>query len=134
MAAITRIIIKSESGWGSIDDAYKDKLTIEANSIRYERKPEIKSDYNAYQKWSYRTNAPEFRELFEKLTAAVTSILKWDDELSVTDVGPITFTAVFADKERLSRTFFLPSKDFRRCFNIIRLMVPSLEQTPDVLG
>ncbi len=39
MKDIIRIVIKGESGYCSVDDAYNDKITITRDSIRYEYKP-----------------------------------------------------------------------------------------------
>ena len=46
MADIIRISIKGESGYGPVDEAYSDKVTIDRGSIRYEYEPVIESDIN----------------------------------------------------------------------------------------
>ena len=46
MADIIRIIIKGESGYGPVDEAYSDKATIDRDSIRYEYKPVVESEIN----------------------------------------------------------------------------------------
>ena len=61
MADIIRISIKGESGYGPVDEAYSDKVTIDRGSIRYEYEPVIESDINAPRKWSYKTTSPIIR-------------------------------------------------------------------------
>lgn len=46
MADIIRIIIKSESGYGPVDEAFTDKVTIDHDSIRYEYRPVMESKIN----------------------------------------------------------------------------------------
>ena len=43
MADIIRIIIKGEFGYGPVDEAFTDKVTIDLDSIRYEYKPVVES-------------------------------------------------------------------------------------------
>lgn len=134
MAEVTRIIIKGEAGWCSEDFAYKDRLSIDACSISYERIPMIESDYNERRKWSFRTTSQDFRLLFNMLAYQVTTILERDEAPFVTDIGGTTFSVTYSDKTRESKTFFLPSEDFEDCFNVVRMMMPSCERAPDVLG
>ena len=56
MADIIRITIKGESGYGPLDEAYSDKVTIDRDSIRYEYKPAVESKINTPRKWSYKTS------------------------------------------------------------------------------
>ena len=41
-----RIIIKGSSGYGPYDETYEDKVTISADSIRYEFIPKVQSPKN----------------------------------------------------------------------------------------
>ena len=52
---IIKIMIKSASGYGPIDDAYEDKITLTDSSISYEYTPHplSQSELNVYRKWSY---------------------------------------------------------------------------------
>ncbi|MBR2683286.1 MAG: hypothetical protein IKE22_08485 [Atopobiaceae bacterium] len=133
MAEIVRIFIKGTSGYGTIDDAYSDKVTITSDSIAYEYKPYIESDVNRLVKWSYRTNNPAYKTLFGKVADKVAAILTWDEEYFVTDIGSKTFVVTYADKTRVQRRFFLPGDDFAECFALVKGMVPGLESVPAVL-
>ena len=66
MANIIRIIIKSASGYGPIDDAYTDKLVLTADSTHYECKLYLPSilETNTYRKWSYKTTSPCLQNCF----------------------------------------------------------------------
>lgn len=60
MADIIRIIIKGGSGYGPVEEAFSDKVTIDRDSIRYEYEPIVESDINVPRKWSYKTTSPVF--------------------------------------------------------------------------
>ena len=132
MADIIRITIKGESGYGPVDEAYSDKVTVDLDSIRYEYKPVLESEINVPRKWSYQTTSPIFRKLFSEAAAAVESILHWEEPF-VTDLGVTTFSVTYADKTKATRDFILPGDDFKECFAIIKQMVPGCEYTPAVL-
>jgi len=133
MADIIRITIKGESGYGPVDEAYSDKVTIDRDSIRYEYKPVVESEINPPRKWSYKTSSPIFQKLFREAAAAVEVILNWEEEPFVTDLGVTSFTVTYADKTKATRDFILPGDDFKECFAIIKQMVPGCEYTPAVL-
>lgn len=133
MTEIVRILIKGTSGYGSIVDAYSDKVTITPDSIAYEYKPYIESDANRLVKWSYRTNNPAYKTLFRKVAEKVAAILAWDDGDFVTDIGSTTFVATYADKTRAQKELRLPNECFVDCFMLVKKMVPGLETVPAVL-
>ena len=133
MEEIIRITIKGGSGYGPVNEAYSDKVTIDLDSIRYEYMPVVESEINVPRKWSYKTTSPIFRKLFSEAAAAVESILHWDEEPFVTDLGVTTFSVTYVDKTKATRDFILPGDDFKECFAIIKQMVPGCEYTPAVL-
>lgn len=131
MADVIRIVIKGESGYGPIDEAYTEKVTIDRESIRYDYKPMTKS--NSVRKWSYKTNSPKFQKLFMEAGNAVDTVMNWKEASFVMDIGATTFVVTYADKTKRERDFFLPGDDFKDCFAVIKQMVPGLENTPEVL-
>ena len=133
MADIIRITIKGGSGYGPIDEAYSDKVTIDRDSIRYEYKPVVESEINTPRKWSYKTSSPIYQKLFREAAAAVEGILNWEEEPFVTDLGVTIFTVTYTDKTKATRDFILPGDAFKECFAIIKQMVPGCEYVPAVL-
>ena len=133
MADIIRIIIKGGSGYGPVDEAYSDQVTIDRDSIRYEYKPVVEGEINIPRKWSYKTTSPIFQKLFTEAAVAVEEILNREEGSFVTDLGVTTFTVTYADKTKATRDFILPGDDFKECFAIIKQMVPGCEYTPAVL-
>ena len=133
MADIIRITIKGESGYVPVERAYRDKVTIDRDSIRYEYTPEMESVLNMPMKWSYKTSSPIFQKLFNEVAAAVEDILIWEEEPFATDVSIISFTVTYADKTKTKRNFFVPRDVFKECFAVIKQMVPGCEYTPVVL-
>ena len=80
MADIIRIVIKGGSGYGPVDEAYSDKVTVDLDSIKYEYTPVMESEINVPRKWSYKTSSPIFQKLFREAAAAVEAILNWEEE------------------------------------------------------
>ena len=133
---IIRIVIKGASGYGSVDDAYEDKLTLTPLSISYEYKPHpyARSETNIHKKWSYTTNSRVFKELFDAIAAKTPEYLHNDDDvLMALDIGPIDIVATYEDKHKESLHLFCPSEYFADLFRLIKQMVPSCEDIPAVL-
>lgn len=133
MKEVSRIVIKGESGYGPVDKAYSDKVTIDRDSIQYKYKPTIESEVNVTRKWSYKTTSPIFQNLFKEVSEAVEAILNWDEIPFCTDLGVTTFVVTYTDKTKSERNYILPNDDFKECFAIIKQMVPTCEYIPAVL-
>ena len=86
--SIIKIVIKGCSGYGPVDMAYDDKLTLTQTSISYEYKPYMESETNPSRKWSHRTNSPLFKVGFERVVATMPSVLEPEEVWECTDVGP----------------------------------------------
>lgn len=132
---ITRIVIKGASGYGPVDEAYEDRVTITDSSISYEYKPHPMSDLetNVYRKWSYKTTSPIFKQIFKEAAAMTPDIIYNDEILFATDIGPTEITVTFEDKHREKANFFCPSEFFLEYFRVIKKLVPACEYTPAVL-
>ena len=100
MSIIIQIAIKGCSGYGPVDTAYDDKLTLTPTGIRYEYKPYLESDFNSTRKWSYKTNSPLFKVGFERVSEMMPSILEAEETFLCTDVGMIDFTVTYEDKSK----------------------------------
>ena len=135
MPDIVRITIKGASGYGPVDEAYEDKITLTDSSISYEYKPHPMSDSesNVYRKWSYKTTNPHFKEVFEEVAAKTPDFINCDDILFTHDIGPTEIIATYNDKHRESANFFCPSEFFKDYFKIIKMLVPEFEDVPMVL-
>lgn len=133
MSDIVRLVIKGESGYGCIDDAYNEKITLTRSSIRYEYRPHVESETNYFRSWSYQTNSPIYRNMFDELVALLPEVLAKEDLMGAMDIGATTFIASYADKSKAKRVFFLPGDEFANIFSIIKQMVPNAECTPSVL-
>lgn len=132
---IVRIVIKGESGYGPVDEAFTDKVTITESSIKYEYKPHPCSNLetNTPRKWSYSTDSPLFKHVFKQVAEMTPKYLYSDDILFVTDIGATEIIATFEDKHRESANFFCPSEYFEEYFRLIKEMVPKTEYIPAVL-
>ena len=132
---IVRITIKGGSGYGPVDMAYEDKITLTDSSISYEYKPHpmSNSETNIYRKWSYKTSNPHFREVFQEIATKTPEIINCDEKLFVTDIGPTEIIVTYDDKHRESANFFCPSEYFKEYFKVIKMLVPEFEDTPMVL-
>ena len=129
---IKRIVIKGESGYGPIDMAYKDKVTVTESSIAYEYTPYIEVETNIPRKWAYRTNNPDFKNLFSAAAEMIPAVLAIDEPW-VTDIGDTTFIITYDDGRKETKSFGLPGDAFQDTFSIIKKMVPGCEDLPAVL-
>lgn len=132
---ITKIVIKGASGYGPVDEAYEDKITLTDSSISYEYKPHemSESETNVYRKWTYKTTSPIFKHIFKEVTEKTPYYLYNDEILFATDIGPTEIIATFEDKHKEKASYFCPSEFFREYFNLIKQLVPETEYTPAVL-
>ena len=134
MKDIIRISIKGESGYCSAEEAYKDKVTITRDSIRYEYRPQYGgSETNIARNWSYKTTSSVFQKKFDELAALVPEVLTREEIPFVTDIGESTFVITYSDKSKKTRSFFLPGDEFISVFSIVKQMVPGCEYIPAVL-
>ena len=97
---IARIVIKGASGYGSADEAYNDKVTITPTSISYEYKPMYESELNLSRKWSYKTNSPIFRMMYDKVAGMLPAIIERGIQEFCTDIGGIEFNITYSDKTK----------------------------------
>lgn len=119
MEKIVRIAVKGGSGYGPYSEAFEDKVTVTEDGIQYQYKP-MCPEVHRPRKWSYRTDRPEFRELWEELCRLMPDVLV-ADEIAVCDGCEATFTVTFAKKNRMVKTFWSPSGEpFYGCYRLIR--------------
>ena len=88
---IIKITIKGASGYGPLDEAYEDKITLTASYISYEYKPHPMADSktNIYRKWSYTTTSPIFKQIFKEVSEKTPYYLYNDNIMFVRDIGLI---------------------------------------------
>ncbi len=132
---IIKIMIKGASGYGCVDDAYEDKVTLTDSSISYEYTPHpmSQSEWNVCRKWSYKTDSPLFKSIFQKVAARTPEYLHNDEILFGCDIGPTIITVTYEDKHKESVNYFCPSEFFAEYFRLIKKLVPPCEEVPVVL-
>lgn len=130
---IARIVIKGASGYGSADEAYNDKVTITPTSISYEYKPMYESELNPSRKWSYKTNSPIFRMMYDKVAGMLPAIIERGIQEFCTDIGGIEFNITYSDKTKFKEIYWVPGDYFEELLVAIKRMVPETEYTPAVL-
>ena len=130
---IARIVIKGASGYGSADEAYNDKVTITPTSISYEYKPMYESELNPSRKWSYKTNSPIFRMMYDKVAGMLPAIIERGIQEFCTDIGGIEFNITYSDKTKFKEIYWVPGDYFEELLVAIKCMVPETEYTPAVL-
>ena len=91
MPTMSRIVIKGESGFCSVDEAFDDMIVITPDWISYKYKPRKISEHNLPTSWAYQPSGLGYRALFDEVAEKVAGILEQDDEEFVTDIGSTTF-------------------------------------------
>lgn len=133
MKKIVRITIKGSSGYCSSEDAFNDKVTIEENSISYDYKPLFVSEHNQPKKWSYKSNNPFFKTVFDKVCDMLPDALDLNPEIMYTDIGAIEFIITYDDKTKEKKRFFVLGDDFGELFKTIKQLIPTVEDIPVTL-
>ena len=135
MADITTIRIGSTSGYGTVEDSYDDELTVTRDSISYEYKPEMETEFNKSEEWFYRITRPAFQELFRQAAAAAVEGINRVEEKFVTDIGFASISVTYADGTSLERTLYFSEdiSELKECLSLIQQMVPEGESIPALL-
>lgn len=127
---IIKIQIKSESGYGPVEESYKDKLVLTRESIAYEFVPYCESKCERIHKWNYKTNSLIFASLYSQICEVIPRYLDSDEILYCTDIGPTDLVVTYKDKSRKTEHFYCPSEFFRDLFILVRKMIPPCEDIP----
>lgn len=130
---ITKIVIKSCSGYGPVDEAYDDKIILTNSSISYEYIPIIESKMNSKRKWSYKTNSPVFVLVFEAIAKTAPTVIFESVIPECTDVGMFDFTITYEDKSKKNVRYWCTGEEFEDLFKLIKQLVPQTEYVPAVL-
>ena len=135
MTDITTISIGRTSGFGSVEDSFYEELTVTCDSISYEYKPGMETEFNKSEEWFYRTTRPAFQELFRQAAAAAVEGINRVEEKFVTDIGFTSISVTYADGTVLGRALYFPEdeSELKECFNYIQQMVPGGESIPTLL-
>ena len=133
MKNIIKITFKSMSGYGPIEHAYNDKLTITPESIAYELVPYAATDENPMIKWKYKTNSPHFKQKVGAIITLLGQSLEAPGFPMITDVGTIRLTITYEDKSKFKREFPAIGGNFDELFREILTLVPASEETPRIL-
>ncbi|MCR5661945.1 MAG: hypothetical protein K6G50_07430 [bacterium] len=126
---IDRIVILRESGKDFKGEAWKSKLTICEDFIRYEYKLKNASEYEPHQKWLYKTNNETFPKLFKEVSEEAENILMLEDLQFNDKYERITFVVSYFGT-KIKRTVCCDAnKQFKKCFDIINKMIQLRENT-----
>lgn len=133
MGEIIKIVIKSCSGFGPVEEAYTDKLKISADGLKYEYMPYIRSDQHPIRKWSYCTNSPDFGNMWQEVCSLIPTILG-QEEIICLDAGELSFAIRYEDGRKAEKKFTSIDNEYvRACLQLIRMMVPQTEKMPEAL-
>ena len=133
MDKIEKITIKSFSGYGPCDLSYYDKLVVTDNSISYEKFPMNESKENPKIKWAYRSNHPQFIEVFNQACLEVEKLFAIENMIYICDGTSYDITVTYDTKKRISEHFACDYEVYEPLFKAIKKLVPSLESIPDAI-
>lgn len=133
MAEIVKIVIRSESGYGCIDDAYEDSITVKPTGISYHYTPFLESEMNPSCKWSYKAESAAFREKFQHLASVAEEIIPCEEQVIILDAGATDLIVYYSDKTKKVREYFFEDDRADFFFKMLREMIPSFEKMPVLL-
>ena len=142
MLSVTKIVIKRSPNFFEEPKFNCNKVTITESSIAYEYVSVIEKTRIDYQeesqfetlekKWSYKTNSPIFKSIYDEIVQMVPDIVERNPAFC-TDIGGMKFIITYSDNSKIERIFFTNRDYFKDWFAIIKKLVPTTEQIPDVL-
>ena len=142
MVRVTKIVIKRSPNFFEEPQFNCNKVTITESSIAYEYVSVIEKTRIDYQeesqfetlekKWSYKTNSPIFKSIYDEIVQMVPDIVERNPAFC-TDIGGMKFIITYSDNSKIERIFFTNRDYFKDWFAIIKKLVPTTEQIPDVL-
>ena len=142
MVRVTKIVIKRSPNFFEEPQFNCNKVTITESSIAYEYVSVIEKTRIDYQeesqfetlekKWSYKTNSPIFKSIYDEIVQMVPDIVERNPAFC-TDIGGMKFIITYSDNSKIERIFFTNRDYFKDWFAIVKKLVPTTEQIPDVL-
>ena len=133
MKEIKKIVIKGRSGYGFVDHAYVDNVTITPKSIAYYYKPYQEDPKNPSRKWKYQSSTPEFKKQFETIAGSLQEILADPPKAGIFYSGTVEFNITYSDKTKYKMSFPLILHQLHDLFMNIKMMVPFIEMIPPTL-
>jgi len=127
---VVKIVVKGESGYGTLSDAYHGVLTITPNGTSYKYTPEEEREDNKPFEWSYKAKGEGYTKAYEDIVRNLNVILRPKDIPSACDVGELKIIVTYADKTKETRSYFATADSFPEFFNAIRSVIPFYEGTP----
>ncbi|WP_022761880.1 hypothetical protein [Butyrivibrio sp. AD3002] len=132
---VKKIVFTGESGFGRLEDAYTERLSITEKGVSYTYTPRVHYDMNLPRKWKYTTDNFRYKRLFYELSEMIQD---YKDKVveDLVDVGALEIQVVFEDgtswkREFYIEPFFSPDGDgFLQMFEIINKFVPQSEEYP----
>ncbi len=134
MKEVVKIKIEGASGYGPIEEAYNDSITIGQTFIEYVYEPAEESEQNPLRKWSYTTNSPLFAKIYREVVSLLPTVIETDpEEVFCTDVGGYDFTITYSDGTALEKSFCTVGETFAELLHCISRLVPATEYSPALL-
>jgi hypothetical protein len=133
MNLIKRIVLRSTSGYGTLESAYHDELVIERNCISYKYEPFEETLSNPKQKWQYKAISPLFEQTFDDISMIMHGIMKFNPGEIIYDMGGTYIQITFSDKTKWEQSFYRYNDMFGFLFLSIKKLIPSCEKTPFIL-
>lgn len=130
MHRISSIMMRSTSGFCSLDEAYSETLTIKKNSIRYVYAPVLKIEGHDYKRWAYSVVSTSFAELFEKAAIAAGRLLYIQEEVYCCDCREFRLRITFEDKKTVTKTFDGVPNGTTELWKFFSQMIPGCETLP----
>lgn len=129
---ISKITIKTTSGYCPIDYVYEDKMIITNDSLSYVCRPRYLDSRFMPIKWSYKSNSSEYKSWFNDVVKTFENSVSNVSERIIFDVGEIKFTVLYEDGEKISYKYSF-TNEFNDLLKQIKKMVPEVESKPMML-
>lgn len=131
---ITKIVIKTQSGYGPAENAYNDKMVVTNDSVSYEYKPFLETEKNPMVKWNYKPTQETYQDLYQKIGKVAESYFNKQFDYCVMDVGVTGITIVYENGKKKSENFCCFESEFKELFLLLDRLIPVNRLYPDKKG
>lgn len=114
-------------------DEYKDTISLTDNSLTYDLKPGAENDSQIPVKWSYRTSSKKFKTYYYDIAVCVNELLSLKSAYCIDDASSVEFRVRFADGFGCYRLFWAPEDKFDSVFQLIRCLIPPMDEYPEMM-
>lgn len=110
MTEVSKITLIGHSGWGPVEEAYEERLTVSAAEVTYRYHPIKATAENVAHRWRYWTDGSALVNAFENLAAVVVDLVNKQVVPNALDAPELEFFGGVHGSKTAKAFTFLPAQ------------------------